>query len=123
MNLGQTSTPSQLHDRNAAPTSVTNARHVSTVSAVYLNSRAVPMPVGAVPSPGMNVVMLGGPARIGGRLCLHCGGRGMTLFLIFDEMPCRPHHRMNTANKLDHVSAASSSSCFLASSRLGRPGR
>jgi hypothetical protein len=65
------------------------------------HTRAVDMPVGAVPSPGTNVVMLGGPTRIGGRLCRRCGGRGMTPFLIFYEMPChpRPLHRINAVNK------------------------
>ncbi|KAH9956998.1 hypothetical protein BC827DRAFT_1228078 [Russula dissimulans] len=49
----------------------------------------VPMPIspGAVPPPGATVVMPG-DARIGGRLCWRCGGRGVTPFLIFDELPC-----------------------------------
>ena len=42
---------------------------------------------GAVPPPGATVVMPGDP-RIGGRLCWRCGGRGVTPFLIFDEITC-----------------------------------
>ena len=45
------------------------------------------LPYGAVPPPGAAVVMPG-DSRIGGTLCLRCGGRGTTPFLIFDEMPC-----------------------------------
>ncbi|KAF8489973.1 hypothetical protein F5888DRAFT_1743414 [Russula emetica] len=51
------------------------------------NSRPMPMPFGGVPPPGSTVVMPG-DARIGGRLCWRCGGRGTTPFLIFDEMTC-----------------------------------
>ena len=29
-----------------------------------------------------------GDARLGGRLCWRCGGRGTTSFLIFDEQTC-----------------------------------
>jgi hypothetical protein len=50
-------------------------------------SRAAAMPFGGVPPPGATVVMPGDP-RIGGRLCWRCGGRGVTPFLIFDEMTC-----------------------------------
>ncbi|KAI0290588.1 hypothetical protein BC826DRAFT_1026174 [Russula brevipes] len=50
-------------------------------------SHAVPIPYGTVPPIGSTVVMPGDP-RIGGRLCWRCGGRGVTPFLIFDEMPC-----------------------------------
>ena len=45
------------------------------------------MPYGGVPPPGAAVVMPG-DSRIGGTLCLRCGGRGTTSFLIFDEMTC-----------------------------------
>jgi hypothetical protein len=49
--------------------------------------RIAPVPSGAVPPPGATVVMPGDP-RIGGRLCWRCGGRGVTPFLIFDEITC-----------------------------------
>ncbi|KAI0262371.1 hypothetical protein BC834DRAFT_396225 [Gloeopeniophorella convolvens] len=51
------------------------------------NTRALAIPFGATAPAGATVVMPGDP-RIGGRLCWRCGGRGMTPFLIFDEMPC-----------------------------------
>lgn len=51
------------------------------------NSLPMPTPFRGVPPPGSTVVMPG-DARIGGRLCWRCGGRGTTPFLIFDEMTC-----------------------------------
>ena len=50
-------------------------------------SRVAPIPLGSIPPPGATVVMPGDP-RIGGRLCWRCGGRGVTPFLIFDEITC-----------------------------------
>ncbi|KAI0053225.1 hypothetical protein FA95DRAFT_944154 [Auriscalpium vulgare] len=50
-------------------------------------SRPVAVLPGMRPPPGATVVMPGDP-RIGGQLCWRCGGRGMTPFLIFDELPC-----------------------------------
>ena len=50
------------------------------------NGPVVAMPSGP-PPPGATVVAPGDP-RIGGRLCWRCGGRGVTPFLIFDELTC-----------------------------------
>ncbi|KAI0248753.1 hypothetical protein BJV78DRAFT_1348017 [Lactifluus subvellereus] len=51
------------------------------------NAPVMAMPAGPVPPPGSTVVNPGDP-RIGGRLCWRCGGRGVTPFLIFEEMTC-----------------------------------
>ncbi|KAI0057366.1 hypothetical protein BV25DRAFT_1994978 [Artomyces pyxidatus] len=50
-------------------------------------SRPVAVPFGMRPPPGAAVVRPGDP-RLGGNLCWRCGGRGVTPFLIFDEMTC-----------------------------------
>jgi hypothetical protein len=74
----------------AATTTPVNARPTPPPSMpVPPPPRTGPMvlPFGAMPPPGAPVVTPG-DERIGGRRCWRCGGRGVTPFLIFDELPC-----------------------------------